>query len=72
LPVFDPPPSFVAGPGGVLPGNPLYVGGFGSHHPGGAQFALGDGSVRFIPQTIAAKAYANLGNRHDRQVPGVY
>jgi prepilin-type N-terminal cleavage/methylation domain-containing protein len=67
---FDPPPGFVPAPGGVLPGSPLYVGGFGSEHPGGAQFALGDGSVRFIPQTISPTVYANLANRHDGKLPG--
>jgi len=72
MPAFDAPPGFVPGPGGIMPGNPLFVGGFGSHHPGGAQFAMGDGSVRFIAQTIVPKTYANLGNRHDRQVPGNY
>ena len=30
---------------------------FQSHHPGGAQFALGDASVRFIPQTIDHTVY---------------
>jgi prepilin-type N-terminal cleavage/methylation domain-containing protein len=30
---------------------------FGSEHPGGAQFALGDASVRFIPQTIDLLVY---------------
>jgi hypothetical protein len=30
---------------------------FGSQHPGGAQFALGDASVRFIPQTIDLLIY---------------
>ena len=67
--LFDAPPGFVPGPGGVTPGNPLYVGGFGSHHPGGAQFAMGDGSVRFISQTISPTAYANLANRHDGKLP---
>ncbi|MCI0359494.1 MAG: DUF1559 domain-containing protein [Planctomycetaceae bacterium] len=30
---------------------------FMSHHPGGAQFALGDASVRFVPQTIDLVVY---------------
>jgi prepilin-type N-terminal cleavage/methylation domain-containing protein len=30
---------------------------FGSQHPGGAQFALGDASVRFIPKTIDMLIY---------------
>jgi prepilin-type processing-associated H-X9-DG protein len=66
---FDAPPGFVPGPGGVLPGNPLYVGGFASQHPGGANFAIGDGSVRFLSETISPTVYANLANRHDGKLP---
>jgi prepilin-type N-terminal cleavage/methylation domain-containing protein len=35
--------------------------GFRSKHPGGSQFVLGDGSVRFISQTIDMWAYQYLG-----------
>ncbi len=38
---------------------------FGSKHPGGAQFLLGDGSTRFISQTIDATTYARLANIKD-------
>jgi prepilin-type N-terminal cleavage/methylation domain-containing protein/prepilin-type processing-associated H-X9-DG protein len=48
-----------------LPTGPLAVGGFASHHPGGANFAMGDGSVRFIPQTIKEDVYQQLGHRAD-------
>jgi hypothetical protein len=40
--------------------------GFKSRHPGGAQFAIGDGSVRFIAETIDMKLYNYLGDRADR------
>jgi hypothetical protein len=47
-------------------GDPLlYVGGFSSYHPGGAQFMIGDGSVRFISETIDQLVYQQLGNRAD-------
>ncbi len=36
---------------------------FGSHHPGGANFALCDGSVRFISETIAMEAYLSAASR---------
>lgn len=49
----------------VLPGNPLFVGGFGSFHPNGAQFAIGDGSVRFIPDSIDRTAFRKYANRSD-------
>ncbi|MCA9216711.1 MAG: DUF1559 domain-containing protein [Planctomycetales bacterium] len=42
-----------------------YVGGFGSQHPGGALFACGDGSVRFIPQSVSMDVYQRYGNRAD-------
>jgi prepilin-type N-terminal cleavage/methylation domain-containing protein len=48
--------------------SPQYVGGYSSHHPGGCQVALGDGSVRFISDNIDQKAYSHLGSRADGQV----
>jgi prepilin-type N-terminal cleavage/methylation domain-containing protein/prepilin-type processing-associated H-X9-DG protein len=41
--------------------------GFKSRHSGGANFLLGDGSVRFISQTIDPRTYVYLGNRNDGQ-----
>jgi prepilin-type N-terminal cleavage/methylation domain-containing protein len=40
----------------------------GSYHPGGAQFALTDGSVRFITQTINMTTYQGLGSRDGGEV----
>jgi prepilin-type N-terminal cleavage/methylation domain-containing protein/prepilin-type processing-associated H-X9-DG protein len=40
--------------------------GFKSFHPGGANFLLGDGSVRFIPQTIDHRVYQLFGCRNDQ------
>lgn len=36
---------------------------FGSHHTGGAQFAVGDGAVRFITDSIDAAVFSALGTR---------
>lgn len=52
----------------VLPTGSLDVGGFGSFHTGGAQFALGDGSVRFLSQNISVDLYRKLGNRADGEM----
>ena len=41
---------------------------FGSLHPGGANFAMVDGSVRFIKQTIAQPVYHALGTRAGGEV----
>lgn len=48
--------------------NPVYVGGFSSVHPGGANFALGDGSVRYLSETMDRKVYQQLGHRADGQL----
>ncbi|MFT5322541.1 MAG: prepilin-type N-terminal cleavage/methylation domain-containing protein [Planctomycetaceae bacterium] len=49
--------------------DPNVVGSFGSWHTGGAQFALGDGSVRFLSENIDAVIYESLGKRADGTLP---
>jgi len=49
-------------------GNPSYVGGFASRHPGGSNFAFGDGSVRFVKNSIAIGVFQHLANRADGEV----
>jgi prepilin-type N-terminal cleavage/methylation domain-containing protein/prepilin-type processing-associated H-X9-DG protein len=44
-----------------------YSWGFRSRHPGGSSFLFGDGSVRFIPESIDHQTYQYLGGRRDRQ-----
>jgi prepilin-type N-terminal cleavage/methylation domain-containing protein/prepilin-type processing-associated H-X9-DG protein len=43
--------------------NQVYIYSFKSLHPGGANFAMADGSVRFIKQSINARIYNSLGSR---------
>ena len=49
-------------------GTPQFVGGFGSRHPGGSNFAFGDGSVRFVKSSVNPKVYQHLANRADGEV----
>jgi prepilin-type N-terminal cleavage/methylation domain-containing protein len=48
--------------------DPAMVGGFSSFHPGGALFAIGDGSVRFVSANIDALTYKRLANRADGEI----
>ncbi len=62
---FDPTP-----PGDFVAGDPTAVGGFGSFHAGGAQFAFGDGSVRFLSETLDTEIFQSLGHRSDGKLIG--
>ena len=44
---------------------PLFVGGFGSHHPGGGNFAFGDGHVSFLSERIETETLQQLAHRAD-------
>jgi prepilin-type processing-associated H-X9-DG protein len=50
----------------------LFVGGFGSHHPGGANVSFADGSSHFIQQSIDPKLLRLLGNRADGEITEDY
>ncbi|MFG0262701.1 MAG: DUF1559 domain-containing protein, partial [Novipirellula sp. JB048] len=56
-----------AGSSAPPPGS-LEVGGFGSAHPGGANFGFADGSTRFLSRTIDPELFAQLGDRADGQI----
>lgn len=45
---------------------------FSSRHPGGCNFVLGDGSVRFISDNISASTWIGLGTRAGGEVLGDY
>lgn len=51
--------------GDATPVTAEYVGGFSSHHTGGAHFMLGDGSIRFLNENIEHATYRRLANRSD-------
>lgn len=61
-------------PHGIGPywyGRPGHHSIFTSAHPGGAQFTLGDGSVRFLSENMRFEIFSLLTNRADGQVvPG--
>jgi len=52
-----------------VPTGSLEVGGFGSFHPGGANFIFADGSTRFIVERIDPEFFRQLGNRSDGELP---
>jgi prepilin-type N-terminal cleavage/methylation domain-containing protein len=49
-----------------------YAWGFGSGHAGGAQFLMGDGTVRFISENIDYKTLCLLAFIHDQQTVGEF
>jgi prepilin-type N-terminal cleavage/methylation domain-containing protein len=58
------PPTGDVDPLGAATPNPTWHG-FSSRHPGGAQFLIADGAVRFISENIDVTIYANLATIAD-------
>jgi prepilin-type N-terminal cleavage/methylation domain-containing protein/prepilin-type processing-associated H-X9-DG protein len=54
------------------PGGALFVGSFGSSHPGGAQFAMGDGRVQYLSASIGPPVLLQLANRKDGRLTPRY
>ncbi len=50
------------------PPEPMAVGGFGSYHQGGAQFAFADGSVRFMSDSMNPELRVQLAHRADGEL----
>jgi prepilin-type processing-associated H-X9-DG protein len=68
-----PPADIVSGriPGGSTPNHPAAgPDGFASRHPGGCQFLLCDGSVRFVKDTLAPPVFRALASRAGGEVVG--
>lgn len=55
-------------PSATPPQGSLFVGGFNSWHPGGANFAFGDGHVAFLTASLNDQIYRQLANRADGQL----
>jgi prepilin-type processing-associated H-X9-DG protein len=68
------PINYLVSSGNVGPGSleEQRVCAFGSNHPGGATFALADGSVRFISETIPLPTLQALATRVGGEVVGDY
>ncbi|MEX0792892.1 MAG: DUF1559 domain-containing protein [Pirellulaceae bacterium] len=43
-----------------------------SYHPGGVNIVMGDGSVRFVPETVSLDTWRALGTVHNREVVGEF
>jgi prepilin-type N-terminal cleavage/methylation domain-containing protein/prepilin-type processing-associated H-X9-DG protein len=70
-PVANPKPGGRANPNGAIEeAKKPIVGGFASRHPGGANFGFGDGSVKYIKNSISPRILGLLGNRADGDLLG--
>ncbi|MEX0715868.1 MAG: DUF1559 domain-containing protein [Planctomycetaceae bacterium] len=65
----DQPPEAPAAPEANPAADPaLQVGGFGSDHPNGAMFVMGDGSIRFFAQQMDLDVLRRLADRADGEL----
>jgi prepilin-type N-terminal cleavage/methylation domain-containing protein/prepilin-type processing-associated H-X9-DG protein len=71
LPGDDDDEPAVGGPkgGGAAAGDTLtFVGSYTSRHPGGGNFAFGDGSIRFLKNSIGPRVFRLLTHRADGEI----
>ncbi len=62
-----------AAPAEPVPADPAFdlktkVGGFGSHHTGGAFFLFGDGHVNYLSENISPQLFRKMGHRADGEL----
>ena len=55
---------------GTLNGRGIGADGFASGHPGGCQFLLGDGLVRFLKETVTPPVFRALATRAGGEIIG--
>jgi prepilin-type N-terminal cleavage/methylation domain-containing protein/prepilin-type processing-associated H-X9-DG protein len=67
-----PPPVAGTAPVPVQAPSDTATSGFSSYHSGGAQFALADGSIRFLSENISPQILSLLGSREDLQIIGEF
>ncbi|QEG38304.1 DUF1559 domain-containing protein [Roseimaritima ulvae] len=69
VPTANAAESRVVGAADHTPNDPIgHFEDFSSYHPGGVNFALADGSVRFIPDTVDLRVYKALATRNNQEV----
>ncbi len=49
--------------------DPLFVGGFGSYHPGMMMIGMADGSTRALTNTVSPELLHQIGHRSDGEIP---
>ena len=62
------PPGVYGGAGTMVSTTNIYNAAFQSRHPGGANFAYGDGHLAFINDSIDLKVYQGLSTRAGEEV----
>jgi prepilin-type N-terminal cleavage/methylation domain-containing protein len=65
----QPAQAMGAGEAGAGETDPLFVGGFGSHHPGIVMIGLGDGATRVLSMNASPEVLHQLGHRADGEIP---
>jgi prepilin-type processing-associated H-X9-DG protein len=67
-PQFGPPAAANAEPANQDVAASLFVGGFGSHHPGVFNAAFADGSVQVVSENVDPAVWRLVGNRSDGEI----